>query len=155
MILHENRLPADDSHEISCLIGYFWKSGKIWNCCLLQIIGGALWVKFFQFQIFQIQPPSDELSIRTWGNSNKYKDHNRMEKDSTVVGNSDELSIRTWGDSNQYNVPQQNGESIIYFLNSLSNNACNSMTTAHEWILYVRVLWPCCNYRYPQIAILV
>ena len=23
MILHENRLPADDSHEISCLIGYF------------------------------------------------------------------------------------------------------------------------------------
>ena len=25
MILHENRLPADDSHEISCLIGYFKK----------------------------------------------------------------------------------------------------------------------------------
>ena len=25
MILHENRLPADDSHEISCLIGYFRK----------------------------------------------------------------------------------------------------------------------------------
>ena len=23
MIVHENRLPADDSHEISCLIGYF------------------------------------------------------------------------------------------------------------------------------------
>ena len=23
MILHENRLPADDSHEISCLICYF------------------------------------------------------------------------------------------------------------------------------------
>ena len=29
MILHENGLPADDSHEISCLIGYFWKIGKI------------------------------------------------------------------------------------------------------------------------------
>ena len=42
MILHENRLPADNSHEISWLIGYFWKSGKIWNCRLLQIIGGAL-----------------------------------------------------------------------------------------------------------------
>ena len=41
MILHENRLPADDSHEISCLFGYFWNSGKIWNCPLLQIIGGA------------------------------------------------------------------------------------------------------------------
>ena len=23
MILHENRLPADDSHETSCLISYF------------------------------------------------------------------------------------------------------------------------------------
>ena len=29
MIFHENRLPADDSHEISCLICYFGKSGKI------------------------------------------------------------------------------------------------------------------------------
>ena len=39
MIFHENRLPADDSHEISCLICYFLKSSKIWNCRLLQIIG--------------------------------------------------------------------------------------------------------------------
>ena len=45
MILHENRLPSDNSHEISCLICYFLKSGKIFNCPLLQIIGGALWVK--------------------------------------------------------------------------------------------------------------
>ena len=28
-----------------CLICYFWKSCKIWNCRLLQIIGGALKVK--------------------------------------------------------------------------------------------------------------
>ena len=35
---------ADHSHEISNLICYFWKSNKIWNCGLLQIIGGALWV---------------------------------------------------------------------------------------------------------------
>ena len=42
MIYHENCLPADNSHEISCLICNFWKSGKIWNCRLLQIIGGAL-----------------------------------------------------------------------------------------------------------------
>ena len=41
MILHENRLPADDSQRISCLICYFWKNSKIWNCRLLQIIGGA------------------------------------------------------------------------------------------------------------------
>ena len=45
MILHENRLPADDSHEISCLKSYFWKSRKIWNCRLLQIIGGPIWFK--------------------------------------------------------------------------------------------------------------
>ena len=45
MIFHENCLPADDSHEISCIICYFWKAGKFRKCCLLQIIGGALWVK--------------------------------------------------------------------------------------------------------------
>ena len=28
MILHENRLPADDSHEIACLIGYLKKAAK-------------------------------------------------------------------------------------------------------------------------------
>ena len=39
MIFHENRLPADNSHEISWLICCFWKHGKIWNCRLLQIIG--------------------------------------------------------------------------------------------------------------------
>ena len=42
MILHENYLPADDSHEISCLIWVFYESGKIFNCRQLQIIGGAL-----------------------------------------------------------------------------------------------------------------
>ena len=26
MIFHENRLPADDSHELSCLISYFEKA---------------------------------------------------------------------------------------------------------------------------------
>ena len=46
MILHENRLPVDDSHELSCLICYFRKSGKILNFRLLQIIGGALRVKY-------------------------------------------------------------------------------------------------------------
>ena len=29
MVFHENCLPADDSHEISCLICYFRKSDKI------------------------------------------------------------------------------------------------------------------------------
>ena len=45
MIIHENRLPADDSHEISCLICYFEKTAKFENCRLLQFIGGALRVK--------------------------------------------------------------------------------------------------------------
>ena len=39
---------ADDSHKISCLIGYFWKGGKVWNCHLLQIIGGALRINLKQ-----------------------------------------------------------------------------------------------------------
>ena len=47
MIYHENCLPADNSHEISCLICYFGKSSEILNCRLLQIIGGALRVKVF------------------------------------------------------------------------------------------------------------
>ena len=46
--VHENRLPADDSHEIPCLICYFLKSCKTLNCRLLHIIGGALWVKVKQ-----------------------------------------------------------------------------------------------------------
>ena len=45
MIFHENCLPADNSHEISCLICYFLKSSKILNCRLLQIVGGALRIK--------------------------------------------------------------------------------------------------------------
>ena len=37
MIFHENRLPADDSHEISCLIVIFEKVAKfeIVVCCQL------------------------------------------------------------------------------------------------------------------------
>ena len=44
MIFHENRLPGDVSHQLSCLICYFLERSKICNCRLLQIIGGALWV---------------------------------------------------------------------------------------------------------------
>ena len=52
MILHVNRLPADDSHEISCLFCYFWKSCKIFSCRLLQIVGGALRVKFYALAVY-------------------------------------------------------------------------------------------------------
>ena len=46
MKFHENRLPADDSHEISCLYLLFLKKQQNLNCHLLHIIGGALWVNF-------------------------------------------------------------------------------------------------------------
>ena len=49
-----------DSHEI-CLICYFWKSGKIWNCHLLQIIGGALRV-ITRFVLFK-----DKFTHLCWG----------------------------------------------------------------------------------------
>ena len=42
MILHENRLPADDSHEISCIICYFRKSSKVSNCRQLHRLYMAL-----------------------------------------------------------------------------------------------------------------
>ena len=67
MILHENRLPADDSHVISCLIDYFEKSGKILNCRLLQIIGSALRVKQlpFAFPCMQTSTYLECLSLPT------------------------------------------------------------------------------------------
>ena len=42
--IDNNCLQASNSHEILCLICYFWKTDTIWNCRLLQIVGGALWV---------------------------------------------------------------------------------------------------------------
>ena len=51
MVFHENRLPTDDSHDISCLIFMpyllFLKKWQNLNCRMLQIIGGALWVNAF------------------------------------------------------------------------------------------------------------
>ena len=43
MILHENSPPADDSHEISCLISYFqkrWQNLKLSSVALLGLING-------------------------------------------------------------------------------------------------------------------
>ena len=42
MIFHENRLPADKSHEKYHALFVIFKSGKIGDCRLLQIIGGTL-----------------------------------------------------------------------------------------------------------------
>ena len=45
MILHENCLPADDSHEISCLICYFEKAENLtlmsaanYRCCFKGLV---------------------------------------------------------------------------------------------------------------------
>ena len=40
MVFHETHLPADDSHEISCLISYFGKKAakfEIVVCCKLKV----------------------------------------------------------------------------------------------------------------------
>ena len=63
MILHENRLPAADYHEISCLICYFRKSGKICNRRLLQIIGGALRVKCCLFCFADEEAQDSEIKL--------------------------------------------------------------------------------------------
>ena len=42
IILHENRLPADDSHEISYLICYLEKAAKFETVVCCKKIGGAL-----------------------------------------------------------------------------------------------------------------
>ena len=44
MIFHENCLPADNSHEISCFICYFEKAAKFEIVVCRKIIGGASWV---------------------------------------------------------------------------------------------------------------
>ena len=56
MIFHENRLPADDSHEISCFFVIFEKETK-----LLQIIGGALRVNIVCFIYWYIGPFREKL----------------------------------------------------------------------------------------------
>ena len=61
LIYEKNRynISADDSHDISCLICFVCKSSKIWNCRLLQIIGGVLWVKVAGYR-YRIQNTMDE-----------------------------------------------------------------------------------------------
>ena len=64
MIFHENRLLADDSREISCFICYFRKGSKTRNCRLLQIIGGALLVKWVSVDHDLFQPNTDARNYR-------------------------------------------------------------------------------------------
>ena len=84
MILHENRLPADDYHEISCLICYFLKSSKICNRRLLQIIGGALRVKqqLISTQIYTQKNDWKILNLfwlyNIWENNVQTKDYRKL-----------------------------------------------------------------------------
>ena len=64
MIFHENRLLADDSHVISCLI-FFQKLGKIrQNLSSAAVVIGALRVKLFILRMphIVIYPP-EHLSL--------------------------------------------------------------------------------------------
>ena len=92
MILHENRLQADDSHEISCLICYFWKSGKILNCRLLQIIGGALRVKL----IFSLKV-SNPSSSQRWNITIHHECPCRIEISQPRGRNFNQVIFRPWG----------------------------------------------------------
>ena len=69
MIFHENRLPSDDSHEIACLICYFWKSSKIWNCRLLQIIGAFHMLMESVYKYFTISDSSRIFLCVIWKQS--------------------------------------------------------------------------------------
>ena len=55
MVFHKNRLLADASHVYHSLFVIFKKAAKfeIVACC--KIIGGALWVKGCELQLFEIQ----------------------------------------------------------------------------------------------------
>ena len=44
MVFHENRLPADDSHEISCLICYFEKSADAYREYLSDLVYLSLYL---------------------------------------------------------------------------------------------------------------
>ena len=68
MLFHENRLPADHSHEISCLICFILESSKNLICPLLQIIGGALMVK-----PYLPPPPRTAINVPIYSHENYYK----------------------------------------------------------------------------------
>ena len=53
MIFHENRLPADDSHGISCLVCYFEKAAKfeIDVCCIFLVpLSGLITILYISLQ---------------------------------------------------------------------------------------------------------
>ena len=52
MIFHENRLPADDSHEISCLICFFFEKAAKFEIVIC--IGGALRVRFLHMEMWHV-----------------------------------------------------------------------------------------------------
>ena len=87
MIFHEIHLPADDSHEISCLICYFWKNSTIWNFRLLQIIGGALRVIVESIIIPQDSEvpknlkPETDICLENIPETSKYLKVNKLEEE--------------------------------------------------------------------------
>ena len=65
MILHKNRLPADDSHGQTILMKYHALSvifEKAANCCLLQIIG-LIWSSISAVNYRNIDPSSESQKL--------------------------------------------------------------------------------------------
>ena len=69
-------------HALFCCI---WKSGKIWNCRLLQIIGGVLSVKFWFFLIQQ-----DSLQVQLSRGQESTRDTQSQPNEVCVTSNSNE-----------------------------------------------------------------
>ena len=147
MILHENRLPADDSHEISFLICYFWKSVKIRNCHLLQIIGGALRVDILQVTKVMIHPwssfqklPSDwQKKIEHYCVNSKKYSPKFSKYHGTMFCNC--LTVDTWVDvfvSIHLPVRVTNGSTVLKSILNVAKQVINS------WSLTARTL-PCKN----------
>ena len=61
MIFHENGLPADHSHEISCLICFLKKQQNL-KLSSAANAGGALWVKTCNYEGCQIKYLTDGTS---------------------------------------------------------------------------------------------
>ena len=82
MIFHENRLPAEEIlmkyHTLFVIFEKATKFDKIWNCHLLQIIGGALRFKVIKW--YTVTPRNAEWTIKP----SLYPMHGRFHREGSL-----------------------------------------------------------------------